>query len=73
MACMLKLKGEQIMKRFVLAIALACALSGSALAGDSHTAGAPDPGDSHTPGAPAPAGSSSVATAVILAILSLVR
>ncbi len=31
------------MKRFVLAIALACALAGSALAGDIHTVGAPSP------------------------------
>lgn len=44
------------MKRFVLAVALACVLSGSALAGDIHTAGAPEPvpGDIHTTGAPAP-------------------
>ena len=33
------------MKRFALAIALACALSGSALAGDIATPGAPAPGD----------------------------
>jgi len=31
------------MKRFVLAIALACALAGSALAGDIHSVGAPAP------------------------------
>ena len=31
------------MKRFVLAIALACALSGTALAGDAHSVGAPTP------------------------------
>jgi len=35
------LKGESIMKRFALAIALACVLSGSALAGEVHTPGAP--------------------------------
>lgn len=63
------------MKRFALAIALACVLSGSAFAGDSHTTGAPEPvpGDSHTTGAPAPTTqSSSVAATVILAILSFV-
>jgi len=38
------LKGEiQTMKRFALAIALACALAGSALAGDIHSVGAPSP------------------------------
>ena len=63
------------MKRFVLAVALACVLSGSALAGDVHTTGAPEPapGDSHTTGAPSPAQSSSVAATVLLAILSFVR
>jgi hypothetical protein len=64
------------MKRFVLAIALACVLSGSVLAGDSHTTGAPEPvpGDVHSTGAPAPTTqSSSVAATVILTILSLVR
>ena len=33
------------MKRFVMAIALACVLSGSALAGDIHSVGAPVPSD----------------------------
>lgn len=33
------------MKRFVLAITLACALSASALAGEMHTTGAPSPND----------------------------
>jgi hypothetical protein len=42
------------MKRFVLAIALACALSGSTLAGEMHTTGAPAPGDTPIGGAPAP-------------------
>lgn len=44
------------MKRFVLAIALACALSASTLAGEMHTTGAPAPvpGDAHTVGAAAP-------------------
>lgn len=46
------------MKRFVLAIALACVLSGSALAGDVQTPGAPapppPPGDMGNGAAPAP-------------------
>jgi hypothetical protein len=42
------------MNRFVLAIALACALSGTVLAGEIHTAGEPAPGDIHTTGEPAP-------------------
>jgi hypothetical protein len=42
------------MNRFVLAIALACALAGSAFAGEVHTPGAPEPGEIHTPGAPEP-------------------
>ena len=75
---MLKLKGEQIMKRFALAVALACVLSGTALAGDAHSTGAPAtaPGDSSTAGAPAPAPttqSSSIVATVILTILSIVR
>ena len=67
------------MKRFALAIALACVLSGSVLAGDSHTAGAPAPapGDIYTTGAPerAPGEThgSGIAATVILTILSLVR
>ena len=66
------------MKRFALAVALACVLSGSAFAGDSHTAGAPAPapGDVHTTGAPSPAPgsqSSSIVANVILTILSIVR
>ena len=40
------------MKRFALAIALACVLSGSAFAGDSHTGGAPAPGETSGPPAP---------------------
>jgi hypothetical protein len=31
------------MKRFVIAIALACAISGTALAGDIHSTGASEP------------------------------
>ncbi len=57
------------MERFALAIALACVLSGIALAGEIHTTGAPAP-------APAPAPttqSSSVLTTVILTVISLVR
>jgi hypothetical protein len=47
------LKGEsEKMKRFALAIALACVLSGSALAGDAHTVGAPAPGETSGPPAP---------------------
>jgi hypothetical protein len=42
------------MKRFVLAIALTCALMGSALAGEIHSTGAPAPVDIHTTGSPAP-------------------
>jgi len=48
------------MKRFVLAIALACALSGTAFAGDVHSTDSP-----------APQASSSVVTTVILTIISL--
>ena len=57
------------MKRLVLAVALACALSGTALAGDFPSTGAPSPGDFPSTGAPE---SSDVVTAVILAILSVV-
>jgi hypothetical protein len=49
-----KFKGETEMNRFVLAIALACALSGTALAGDIHTTGAPAPGDMPTCGVSCP-------------------
>ena len=66
------------MKRFVLAIALACALSGTALAGDFPSTGAPAPapGDIPSTGAPATNGITQcpgIATTVILAILRLVR
>ena len=40
------------MKRFVMALFLACALSATALAGDIPSTGAPDP--VHAPGAQAP-------------------
>jgi hypothetical protein len=36
------------MKRFALAIALACMVSGSALAGEVHSGGAPAPGETPT-------------------------
>ena len=44
------------MKRFVLAIALMCAVSASTLAGEMHTTGAPEPvpGDVYSVGSPAP-------------------
>jgi hypothetical protein len=76
-------EGETKMKRFVMAIALACALSGTALAGDVHSTGAEVAGDIHTTGAPAPGdidstdspapqASDSVVTTVLLTIISLV-
>ena len=40
------------MKRFAMAVALACVLSVSALAGDIHSVGAPAPGDMGDPPAP---------------------
>lgn len=40
------------MKRFALAIALACVLSGSAFAGDIHSTGVPSPGETSGPPAP---------------------
>ncbi len=40
------------MKRFALAIALVCVLSGSALAGDVHSTGEPAPGETSGPPAP---------------------
>lgn len=61
------------MKRFVLAMALACALSGTALAGEIHTAGEPAPGEIHSTGAPAPQASSLVVVAIILTLISIVR
>lgn len=53
------------MKRFLLAIALACALSGTALAGEIHSTGAPAP-------APAPQASSPVVVTIILTIIRVV-
>jgi hypothetical protein len=53
------------MKRFVIAIALACALSGTVLAGNIPTGGAPSPsGETQTP---------SVVATIILTIISLTR
>lgn len=54
------------MKRIALALVLACALSGTALAGDIPSTGnpAPAPGDTQGP---------SIVATVVLTILSLVR
>jgi hypothetical protein len=60
------------MKRFVLAIALACALSVTAWAGEVHSTGAPAPGEIHTTGAPEPQASSPGVVAILLTIMSLV-
>jgi hypothetical protein len=54
------------MKRFVLALALTCALSGTVLAGYIPTIGIAPP-------APTEPQATSIATTVILTILSLVR
>lgn len=69
------------MKRFAMMIALTCVLSGTALAGDVPSTGAPAPGDVPSTGAPSPAragyipstGAPSPMVTVILTILSLVR
>jgi hypothetical protein len=42
------------MRRFVIAVALACALSATALAGEIPSTGAPTPGSTQGIGAPAP-------------------
>jgi len=42
------------MKRFILTIALTCALAATGLAGEIHTAGAPEPGEIHTTGGSSP-------------------
>lgn len=52
------------MKRFALALFLACALCGTALAGDIPSTGSPAPGNTQGPG---------IAVTVVLTILSLVR
>ena len=70
------------MNRFVLAIALACALSGTTMAGEIHTTGAPEPGDIHTTGgssqgdvpstdAPSPGEIPSTNLSVVLIILDM--
>lgn len=54
------------MRRFALAIALACVLSGTALAGDVHSVDAPAPapsGITQTPG---------ITATIILTIISLI-
>jgi hypothetical protein len=69
------------MKRFVMALALAGVLSGTALAGDIPSTGGSAPGDIPSTGAPSPAlagdipstGAPSQIVTVILTILSLVR
>jgi hypothetical protein len=67
-------KEKSKMKRFVIAIALACAISGSALAGDIHTVGAPEPAPV-TAAAPDPgdvqAPAANVVTTIILTLISL--
>ena len=61
------------MKRFALAIALACVLSGSALAGEIHSGGdAPAPGEIHTPVATAPGEMGNGGFTALLTILDLV-
>jgi hypothetical protein len=52
------------MKRFVLAITLACAVSVTAMAGEIHSTDAPAPGATQ---------GSSIAAMMVLTILSLVR
>jgi hypothetical protein len=52
------------MKRFLMAAAMTCILSGSVLAGDMPTCGAPAPASSGT--------QSSAAVSVLLTIISLV-
>jgi hypothetical protein len=59
------------MRRFILAIALACALSGSAMAGEIHSTG-PEPGETQTPPVPGATQGPSIAATVIETILSLV-
>ena len=49
-------------RRLCFVIILTAAFAVPALAGDSHTPGAPEPGDGHTPGAPAPVDANSTTT-----------
>jgi hypothetical protein len=53
------------MKRFALALALACVVSGTTMAGDAHSVGASEPAPSTQ--------SSSVVVTVILTLISLAR
>jgi hypothetical protein len=62
----------QTMKRFLIALALTCVLSGSVLAGDVDTAGAPAPAPGETQGGNAPGDMGNGGTAVLLAIFDLV-
>jgi len=74
-------EGETSMKRFLITIALTCALSPSALAGDIPSVGAPspagttqttsatEPGDSHSPGSAEQI--SSAALSALLTVLGL--
>ena len=59
------------MKRFVLALALTCAVSGTVLAGNIPTMGIAD--NIPTDGAPGHIPTMGIASTVILTILSLVR
>ena len=61
------------MKRFALAIALACVLSGSALAGDIATPGAPAPGNTQGPTAAGNTQGPGLLETVILTIITLPR
>ncbi len=61
------------MKRLILAVALACALSATAIAGEIPTGGAPIAGEIPTTGAPAPPpASNSLVVTAILTIISIV-
>jgi hypothetical protein len=53
------------MKRLLIALALTCVISGSAMAGTIPTMGGPEPAPTTT--------QSSIAATVVLAIISLVR
>jgi hypothetical protein len=59
------------MKRFAMAVFLAGVLSGSVLAGDSHTGGAPAPGDVPSTGSTAPGEIQGVGLSTLLTILDL--
>ena len=67
------------MKRLGIVLILTCALSVSAFAGDVPTIGKatlPPPGDISTPGVSSPTppdGAQSIATTILLTVLSLIR